>query len=110
VGGTCISGERGSGTVFFSAARELRLLPEPRHQYGRYWKSNLRHAPREIYCEVIEQGAHNINLVNPTHFTDAVIESLGGGLPSPSSGTPAATTALKLYGCLTEKFKSISPT
>jgi putative pyruvate formate lyase activating enzyme len=38
---------------------------------------------REIYFELIDQGVHNINLVNPTHFSDAILESLEGGLPVP---------------------------
>ena len=32
---------------------------------------------------MIDQGAQNINLVNPTHFVPAILESLEGGLPVP---------------------------
>ena len=32
---------------------------------------------------MIDQGAQNIDLVNPTHFTRAILESLKGGLPVP---------------------------
>jgi putative pyruvate formate lyase activating enzyme len=38
---------------------------------------------RNIYFELIDQGVHNINLVNPTHYAEAVLESLEGGLPVP---------------------------
>ena len=31
----------------------------------------------EIFLELQEKGAANINLVTPTHFTDAVLEALG---------------------------------
>ncbi len=38
---------------------------------------------REIYDELIAQGAHNINLVNPTHFVRAIAQSLKEPLPVP---------------------------
>ena len=38
---------------------------------------------REIYRELIAKGAHNINLVTPMHFSDAVLESLDAPLPVP---------------------------
>lgn len=80
----CISGERGSGTVFFSGC-SLRCvfcqnLDISRGGVGRRITTERL---REIYFELIEKGAHNINLVNPTHFADAILESLEGGLPVP---------------------------
>ena len=38
---------------------------------------------REIYQELIGKGAHNINLVNPTHFVRAIAQSLEEPLPVP---------------------------
>ena len=38
---------------------------------------------REIYRELAAQGAHNINLVTPSHFADAVLESLTPAPPVP---------------------------
>lgn len=38
---------------------------------------------REIYGELIEKGAHNINLVTPTPYTEAVLESLAEPLSVP---------------------------
>ncbi len=39
---------------------------------------------REGLFRLIEQdGAHNINLVNPTHYAHAIREALSGGLPAP---------------------------
>ena len=32
---------------------------------------------REIFEELVEQGAACLDLVTPTHFTDAVLEALG---------------------------------
>ncbi len=48
---------------------------------------------KEIYQELIRQGAHNIDLVTPTHYTHAIFQSLRDPLPSPSSTTAAATKA-----------------
>ena len=38
---------------------------------------------RAIYHELIAQGAHNINLVTPTPYTRAILESLSEPLPVP---------------------------
>ena len=38
---------------------------------------------RQIFGELIAQGAHNINLVTPTHFAHAVLEALADPLPVP---------------------------
>ena len=55
---------------------------------------------REIYFELIAQGANNINLVTPTHFTHAVLESLKEPLPVPvvynTSGFETLDTLRKL--------------
>ena len=57
---------------------------------------------REIYFELIAQGANNINLVTPTHFTYAVLESLKEPLPVPvvynTSGFETLDTLRKLKG------------
>ena len=57
---------------------------------------------REIYFELIDQGANNINLVTPTHFTHAVLESLKEPLPVPvvynTSGFETLDTLRKLKG------------
>ena len=80
----CISGTRGSGTVFFSGC-SLRCVycQNGKISAGNYGKTVSVRRLREIYSELIDQGAHNVNLVNPTHWTDAVIASLEGGLPVP---------------------------
>jgi putative pyruvate formate lyase activating enzyme len=80
----CISGKRGSGTVFFSGCA-LNCVYCQNHEISlsRYGKLISVQRLREIYFELIGRGAHNINLVNPTHFTGAVLESLGDGIPVP---------------------------
>lgn len=79
-----ISGTRGSGAIFFSGCalrcRYCQNFELSHHGFGeRVSVARLR----EIYGELIAQGVHNINMVNPTHFTEAILESLRGGLPVP---------------------------
>lgn len=80
----CISGTRGAGTVFFAGCNLSCVYCQ------NYEISELRKGTeisvrrlREIYFELIAQGAHNIDLVTPTHFTHAVYQSLAEPLPVP---------------------------
>ena len=79
-----ISGTKGSGAVFFSGCalrcRFCQNYPISHKGFGR--RVSVERL-REIYFELIDQGALNINLVNPTHFSRAILESLEGGLPVP---------------------------
>ena len=99
----CISGEAGSGTVFFSGCA-LNCVYCQNHEIsiGRFGKPVTVPRLREIYGELIAQGAHNINLVNPTHFADVVLESLESGLPVPvvwnSGGYDSVRTLRRLGG------------
>lgn len=65
----CISGSRGSGTVFFSGCN-LRCVFCQNHNIaiGKAGKNIPLKRLSEIFLELQEQGAHNINLVTPTHF------------------------------------------
>ncbi len=80
----CISGTRGSGTVFFSHCT-LRCVycqnGEISHG-GAGWDITPERL-REIYFELIEKGVHNINLVTPTHFLPLILPTLEG-LPVPA--------------------------
>lgn len=79
-----ISGTRGSGAVFFSGcALRCRFCQNYPISHEGYGKQIGVERLREIYFELIESGVHNINLVNPTHFTRAIAASLEGGLPVP---------------------------
>ena len=79
-----ISGERGSGAVFFSGcALRCRFCQNYPISHGGRGKRVSVERLREIYFELIDQGANNINLVNPTHFLRAILASLEGGLPVP---------------------------
>jgi len=79
-----ISGERGSGAIFFSGCPlRCRFCQNYPISHGGYGKTISVGRLREIYYELIGQGVHNINLVNPTHFSEAILESLEEGLPVP---------------------------
>ena len=79
----CLSGTRGSGAVFFSGCSLGCLYCQNEAiSRGKAGKEISVQRLREIYRELIAQGAHNINLVNPTHFADAVSQSLS---PAPAA-------------------------
>ena len=72
-----ISGTNGSGTIFFSNCN-LRCLYCQNKKisidgYGKYI-SNKR--LKEIMLELQERGAHNINLVTPTHYVPQIASVL----------------------------------
>ena len=73
----CISGTKGSGTVFFSGCN-LQCCYCQNHQISteRFGKPITIERLKAIYCELEQQGVHNINLVNPTHFSDSILTSI----------------------------------
>ena len=70
--------------VFFSGCslkcRFCQNFELSHHDFGK--KVSIQRL-RDIYLELISQGAQNIDLVNPTHYTRAILESLKDGLPVP---------------------------
>ena len=79
-----ISGTRGSGAVFFSGCSlQCRFCQNYALSHEGFGDEVSAERLREIYGELIAQGVHNINLVNPTHFAPVIRESLEGGLPVP---------------------------
>lgn len=74
-----ISGKRGSGAIFFSGcALRCRFCQNAPISHGKYGKEITVERLREIYHELADLGVHNINLVNPTHYAKAILESLEG--------------------------------
>lgn len=73
----CISGTNGSGTVFFSGC-VMKCIYCQNHEISAENKGADITVERlaEIFMELKQQGAHNINLVNPTHFVPQIIEAL----------------------------------
>lgn len=72
-----ISGTRGSGTVFFSGC-SLRCVYCQNEviSHQNFGKTVSVQRLREICMDLIDQGAHNINFVNPTHFSHILTELL----------------------------------
>lgn len=65
----CISGDRGSGTVFFSYCGLQCVYCQNRAiSRGKAGKEISAERLAEIFLELQHKGAHNINLVTPTHY------------------------------------------
>ena len=79
-----ISGTRGSGTVFFSGCT-LRCVFCQNHDISAegFGKRVSVERLRQIFRDLVAQGAHNINLVTPTHFTPWILEALEGDVGVP---------------------------
>ena len=80
----CIAGTRGAGTVFFAGCN-LSCVYCQNYDISERRKGievSIERL-REIYFELIAKGAHNIDLVTPTHYTHAIFQSLREPLPVP---------------------------
>lgn len=73
----CISGENGSGTVFFSGCN-LRCVYCQNYEISRDNKGLDITDDKliDIFENLISQGAQNINLVNPTHYCERLLRVL----------------------------------
>ena len=79
-----ISGKRGSGAVFFSGCNlKCVFCQNYGISTGNQGVEITVDRLKEIYKELIAQGAHNINLVTPGHYISAISESLENKLPVP---------------------------
>ena len=77
----CISGTKGSGAVFFSGCG-LRCCFCQNHDIAMGSRGRAVSVERlgEIFLELKEKGAANINLVTGAHYVPQIIEALGYGL------------------------------
>lgn len=73
----CISGSRGSGTVFFSGCT-LRCCFCQNYKISNegFGKEVTYERLAEIFLELQEKGAHNINLVSATHHLTGLLKAL----------------------------------
>ena len=71
-------GEKGAGTVFFSGCN-LRccFCQNGLISQGEVGRPITARRLREIFHELIAQGAACLDLVTPTHFTPVILEALG---------------------------------
>lgn len=72
-----ISGTKGSGTVFFSGCN-LKCIYCQNYEVsrGNIGKEISVFRLSEIFKELEQRGAHNINLVSPSHYAPAIIGAL----------------------------------
>ena len=79
-----ISGQNGAGTVFFSGCTLGCVYCQNGDiSAGGFGKDISTARLREIFEELIAQGAHNIELVTPTHFLPWILPALTPRLPVP---------------------------
>lgn len=72
-----ISGEKGSGTIFFSNCNMKCIYCQNKKiSTGGYGKVISNKRLGEIMLELQERGAHNINLVTPTHYVPQIASIL----------------------------------
>ncbi len=73
----CICGPGGSGAVFFSGC-PLRCIYCQNYEiaHAAVQRRITREHLAEIFLQLQEQGAENINLVTPTHYTPQIIWSI----------------------------------
>ncbi|MBR4720722.1 MAG: radical SAM protein [Clostridia bacterium] len=103
----CISGEKGSGTVFFSHCN-LRCVYCQNHKISHMGvgKTVSEEELAGSFLMLQEKGANNINLVTPTHYVPQIIEAVKlsreKGLTLPilynSSGYENVETIKMLHG------------
>ncbi len=77
----CISGRPGapggSGTVFFSGCSlSCAFCQNAPISHDRFGQTVSPARLADIFRELVDQGAHNINLVNPTHYAHTVLDAL----------------------------------
>jgi putative pyruvate formate lyase activating enzyme len=73
----CISGEEGSGTIFFSGCSLGCVYCQNYHiAHGQAGKIITTERLAEIFLELQEKKANNINLVTPGHYIPQIINAL----------------------------------
>lgn len=101
----CLAGEGGSGAVFFSGC-VLGCVYCQNYEISRERRGKEITTERlsEIFLELQEQGAENIDLINPTHFAPQIITALNmakeHGLQLPivyNSGGYERTETLRMF-------------
>ena len=77
-----ISGSRGSGTIFFSGCSLGCVFCQNKAiSHQNFGKAVTLERLRTICEELIAQGAHNLNFVNPTHYAHVIAALLENWRP-----------------------------
>ena len=79
----CISGNNGSGAIFFSGCN-LKCCFCQNYQIssGTFGKEISINRLVEIFKELEQKGVHNINLVSPMHYAKQIVEALKIYMPN----------------------------
>ena len=78
----CLSGTRGSGTIFFSGCSLGCVFCQNQSISRKAVGVEMdRRALGDVMLSLQDKGAHNINLVTATHFADRVAEALADVKP-----------------------------
>ena len=73
----CVSGEKGSGTVFFSGCNMKCVFCQNKEiSTGGFGREITVERLADIFLELQDKGALNINLVTPTHYTLQIIDAV----------------------------------
>lgn len=100
----CLSGTKGSGTVFFSGCNLGCVYCQNQQiSHGAFGKDVSPDELKRIFDRLLESGVHNLNLVTPTHFVPMLAKVLKEyNSPVPvvynSSGYEKAETLRMLEG------------
>ena len=100
----CLSGDKGSGTVFFSGCNLGCVFCQNRDiSHGAFGKDVTPDELKRIFDKLLQSGVHNLNLVTPTHFVPMLARVLVEyNSPVPviynSSGYEKAETVKMLEG------------
>ena len=80
----CISGQKGTGAVFFSGcALGCPYCQNQKLTAERFGAEVSTARLREIFFELLAKGVSSIDLVNPTHFLPSVLAALPESMPVP---------------------------
>ena len=72
-----ISGKNGSGAIFFSGCPLKCVYCQNKEiSHGQNGKEITPSELADIMLDLQKKGAHNINLVTPTHFSDGILKAL----------------------------------
>ncbi len=100
----CLSGDKGSGTVFFSGCNLGCVYCQNSDiSHGAFGKNVTPDELKRIFDNLLSSGVHNLNLVTPTHFVPMLAKVLAEyNSPVPvvynSSGYEKAETLKMLEG------------
>ena len=108
----CLSGTRGSGTVFFSGCNMHCVYCQNRNiANGDVGKEISVDRLAEIFLEQQSRGANNINLVTPSHFilqiAEAIVKAKKSGLAIPivyNTGSYEYAETLKILDGLVDVY------